>query len=191
MWGGAVRDKVEFEKQYKFSIVFDNAKNGIVQDDKIGMGFAAKTIPIYWGNPNITKIYNEKAFINCHAFNSFEQVIERIKEIDQNDELYMKMLAEPAFVEEISMQEWDDRILRFFEHIFTQPKEEAIKRRNEYWSGIMQKLRIEGWERLYRRRKVLKASKKVLSAMYRPFRGSQVGEKMKTIIYEVRRKVRA
>ncbi len=45
--------------------------------------FKAGTVPIYWGNPEITRDVNPKAFINCNDYeNDFDAVIERVKEID-------------------------------------------------------------------------------------------------------------
>jgi hypothetical protein len=45
------------------------------------------TIPIYWGNPLASLDFNPKAFINCHDYKSFDEVIELVKEIDSNETL--------------------------------------------------------------------------------------------------------
>lgn len=176
--GGPVKDKLEFESQYKFVIAFDNVENGFVQE-KIGMAFAAKTIPIYWGNPNVTEIYNEKAFINCHAYNSFEEVVERVRELDTDDEKYLSMLREPALLCEKSLEQWEDELEEFLASIIEQPKVKAIKRRNEMWSGIMQELRAEGFKRLYYKGKTKEAKGRILSALYKPVKETRMAQNIK------------
>ena len=55
----------------------------------------AFSIPIYWGNPLVTKDFNPKAFINCNDYdNDFDAVIERIKELDNDPDKYLAMLRE-------------------------------------------------------------------------------------------------
>jgi hypothetical protein len=52
---------------------------------------------LYWGNPLVYNDFSTDCFINCHDFKTFDEVISRIKEIDNDDELYMKYLSAPAF----------------------------------------------------------------------------------------------
>lgn len=49
--GRAVVDKIQFESRHKFSICFENSSYPGYTTEKIIEAFAAKTIPIYWGNP--------------------------------------------------------------------------------------------------------------------------------------------
>jgi hypothetical protein len=59
----------------------------------------AGAIPIYWGAKEVSSHFNEKSFINVHAFPNVDAAIEEIKRIDQNDEAYQAMLQEPWFKE--------------------------------------------------------------------------------------------
>lgn len=187
--GGPVKDKLKFESQHKFVIAFDNVENGVIQE-KIGMAFAAKTIPIYWGNPNVTDIYNEKAFINCHKYNSFQEVIDRVRELDQNDEEYLSMLREPAMLHEKSLAQCEKELEEFLVSIIEQPKEQAIKRRNENWLGIMQEMRAEGFERLYRGNKKKEMEGKILSTLYTPVKQTKIGQGLKKEILKAMEKKR-
>ena len=63
--------------------------------EKLVHAMAAHTIPIYWGNPQVSEDFNPKSFINCHDYSSLEAVIERIIEVDQNESLYRHYLEEP------------------------------------------------------------------------------------------------
>ena len=64
--GSPVADKYAFESEYKFSIAFENASYSGYTSEKILEAFAAGTVPIYWGDPDIAKVYNSKAFINLN-----------------------------------------------------------------------------------------------------------------------------
>jgi hypothetical protein len=57
----------------------------------------ANTIPIYWGNPLIARDFNPQCFINCHDFESFDDVISYVAEVDQDDDLYRQFILAPAF----------------------------------------------------------------------------------------------
>ncbi|MBA2846974.1 hypothetical protein HNP88_001158 [Methanococcus maripaludis] len=121
--GKPVIDKVKFQKNYKFTIAFENSSYPGYTTEKILHAFAANTIPIYWGNPDITKEFNPNAFVSVHDFDDFDQVIDRIKEIDNNDDLFKKYIsASPIFNEKIRNSLTDDNILNFFENIFLTEK---------------------------------------------------------------------
>ena len=93
--GGAVKDKQAFLKRAKFNIAGENCSYDGYATEKIVEAFAADTIPIYYGDPNIVKDFNPRAFVNVHDFASLDEVLEKVKEIDNNDDLYLSMLNEP------------------------------------------------------------------------------------------------
>lgn len=121
--------KLEFQSQCKFSIAFENTTSPGYTTEKILHAFISNTIPIYWGDPEVTKDFNPKAFINCHDFENFEAVIERIKEVDNNDELYLTILKEPPFVDnKIPGNLQKNKLTAFLQNIFDQEKEKANRR---------------------------------------------------------------
>src|SRR5690606_11569842 len=84
----------------------------------------------------VTKDFNPKSFINCHDFENSEAVIERIKEIDGNDELYLSILNEPPFVDnQIPEDLKRNNLTEFLQNIFDQEIESA-GRRNHYGSSL-------------------------------------------------------
>ena len=93
--------KINFQSKCKFTIAFENTSSSGYTTEKILHAFISNTIPIYWGNPDIAKDFNQKAFINCHDFQNFEQVIEEVKRIDSNPREYISMLNETPFVKNI------------------------------------------------------------------------------------------
>jgi hypothetical protein len=90
-------DKINFLSSRKFNICFESMSYPGYVTEKILHAFYAGTIPIYWGNPLIEADFNSKAFINCHNYDSFEEVINKIIEIDNNEALYYDMISETAF----------------------------------------------------------------------------------------------
>ncbi len=132
--GGPVENKIEFQKDYKFTIAFENDSSPDYTTEKLLDAFAAKTIPIYWGNPNVAMDFNPKSFINCHEYDSFDAVIERVKEIDSDPDLYRAILAEPIFAGGERPQALTLEAFRaFLYHIFDQPIEEAHRRSRYSW----------------------------------------------------------
>lgn len=121
--------KIDFQSKCKFSIAFENSFAPGYTTEKILHSFIAETIPIYWGNPVVVKDFNPKSFINCHEFQSFEAVVEKVKEIDQNDEIYLSILNEPPFKNNVVPSNLQiEKLILFFDYIFDLPLDEAFKR---------------------------------------------------------------
>ncbi len=91
--------KLDFIKDYKFTIAFENCSKPGYVTEKIMHPLMANSIPIYWGDPIITREFNPKAFINANDFNALSELIEHVKYLDNNDEAYMQMLREPPMRE--------------------------------------------------------------------------------------------
>lgn len=137
--GGPIEDKYLFQKDYKFSIAFENSSTSGYTTEKILQAFSARTIPIYWGNPNVERDFNKKAFINCHQYENFEEVIEIIKKIDQDDELFEQYLREPIGNEQQFPNDALKKYKEFLIKICSQNPEKAIRRNNVYWGERYQK----------------------------------------------------
>lgn len=121
--------KIEFQSSCKFSIAFENTPSPGYTTEKLLHAFITGTIPIYWGNPEVTKDFNPKSFINCHDFESFEDVIGKVKEIDNDDEMFLAMLNEPPFRNNsIPENLKKDSLSGFLKRIFDKKKEDAIQR---------------------------------------------------------------
>lgn len=91
--GYQYNQKLDFQKRYKFTIAFENVSRSNYTTEKIIHPLLVGSIPIYWGNPDVAKLFNPKSFINCHDFGSFEEVICYIKKVDQDESLYSSYLS--------------------------------------------------------------------------------------------------
>jgi hypothetical protein len=95
--GGPVKDKPEFIRGYKFVISFENESYPGYTTEKAFEPLQQNSIPIYWGNPLVGNDFNTESFINCHDYASFNEVIQHIIAVDNDDALYLDYLNKPAF----------------------------------------------------------------------------------------------
>lgn len=133
--GGPVADKLIFEQGHKFSFSFENSSYPGYCTEKLIQSFAAQTIPIYWGDPTVSETFNEEAFINCNKYNSWSEVVEEIKRIDNDPERYACMLATPALKEpeRDGIEAKLEHLAAFLYHIIEQPSDKAIRYNRVYW----------------------------------------------------------
>lgn len=124
--------KTEFQRKCKFTLCFESTMHYGFVTEKIMDAFYADTIPVYYGSPTVTDIFNKDAFINIADFESFDAAIEKIKELDQDDEKYLEMLRQPILVEPEYPQKLEEDLKRYICHIFDQPLEKAYRRSRVY-----------------------------------------------------------
>jgi len=79
-----VKSKIDFFRQCRFSLCFENSSYPGYCTEKIMHGFIAKTVPIYWGSPTVTMDFQEGSFISRHDFISDNEFIDAIIKIDQD-----------------------------------------------------------------------------------------------------------
>ncbi|MCD7923293.1 MAG: glycosyltransferase family 10 [Bacteroides sp.] len=84
-----VKDKLDFISKYKFNIAFENSSVLGYTTEKLMEPFIVDTVPIYWGNPEAYKDFNEKAFINVNVFSSLEEAAEFVVKVDSDDDAYL------------------------------------------------------------------------------------------------------
>lgn len=157
--GIPVKNKRQFQEDYRFSLAFENSTYKGYTTEKIVQAWMAGTIPIYWGDPSVGEQFNEGAFINCHAYKSWDDVIERIIEIDNNEEIYLRMQKQSIYNKESNLTELMDEnyFKNWLYHILDKNPKDALWRTNAY----------EGWgwfcERDMKRLRDMYASKLVMT----------------------------
>ncbi|MGF1924715.1 MAG: glycosyltransferase family 10 domain-containing protein [Bacteroidia bacterium] len=128
--------KRDFIRDYKFVIAFENTSYPGYTTEKIFEPLLEDCVPIYWGNPLVANDFNTKRFINCHDFSSFEEVMKHILKVDEDDQLYLQYLSEPAFNnDELDPNLKEDRILQKLEEIVSFHQNRGVL------TKILQKLR--------------------------------------------------
>ena len=125
--------KTNFQRKCKFTICFESTAHEGFITEKITDAFYADTIPIYYGSSNITEIFNKDAFINVSDYESFDAVVEKVKELDQDDEKYLAMLRQPILVDPDFPRRLDEELEKYILHIFEQPLDKAYRRCRAYY----------------------------------------------------------
>ena len=83
--GGRVGDKRSFLKEYKFTIAIENSSLPGYSTEKILDPLLAQSLPIYWGDPNISSDYNPNSFVNLMDYNSLEEAVEEMDDEDEDE----------------------------------------------------------------------------------------------------------
>lgn len=131
--GGPVQDKMAFESTHRFSICFENSCYPGYTTEKILQSFAAGTVPIYRGDPEICRVFNPKAFINANDNEDMGELARYIVDFDKDEESFISMLMEDPFNSGWSIEEQRERAGEFIRSIFRQDKEKAFRRNRTFW----------------------------------------------------------
>lgn len=125
--GGPVADKRAYVARCKFTIAFENESHPGYATEKIIEPLLMGSIPIYWGDPRIEEDFNPDCLINVHKYSNYDEVIERIMQIDSSEELWRKYVTSPIFSQNImpralsdqAVLDFVDRLQRFGPQIAT------------------------------------------------------------------------
>lgn len=139
--------KIDFQRRCKFTVAFESCALRGFTTEKIVHAFAAQTVPIYLGNPDIAQEFQPGSFINGNDFPSWDALIQRVIEVDQNDELYLSMLRTPAFQASYRPSVRRPELERFLVSIFDQDRESAY-RRPRYALPLTCNERLATWGRV-------------------------------------------
>lgn len=136
--GGPIKNKIEFESKHKFAIAFENVSQNGYTTEKIISAFASGAVPIYWGDPAITKDFNEKAFINCNGC-TIDEMVHKVIEADQNQRRYEELRKESIFRTDTYISDKKKKLENFLYHIVEQSKDTARRNTPLYWKSKYEK----------------------------------------------------
>jgi alpha(1,3/1,4) fucosyltransferase len=152
-----VEPTVDFLRPYKFFLAFENKVAPGYIADRLLFAFAARCIPVYYGCPRVAEEFNARRFLNYHDFPSEEALIERILEIDGNDDLLRQYLAEPVFPDNKTCRVFEPNYYyEFFDRVFQTPIVPAAARA------------LQGWQRLLGRWTLAKRDRPHTPQWYKP-----------------------
>lgn len=89
--GHGSKNYIDFITNYKFMICFENVSAPNYLTEKLINAYCGKTIPIYWGCPNISDFVNMDAILYLKpnfTDADVEELIDEIIRLDNDDELY-------------------------------------------------------------------------------------------------------
>lgn len=124
--GYPVENKIEFIKDYKFVISFENSSYPGYTTEKLIEPMLVNSIPIYWGNPVVGDDFNTNSFINVTDFKSYDEAVNYIIELDNNKGKYLEMASQPWFSDNKIADEFsEESVLDFFDFIVKDSKKKT------------------------------------------------------------------
>ncbi|WP_455640354.1 glycosyltransferase family 10 domain-containing protein [Parabacteroides sp.] len=136
--------KIDFLSRYKFTLAIENSSHPGYTTEKIFHPFLAHSLPIYWGNPNVSLDWNPNSFVNLMNYSSIEEGIEEVIRLDQDDEAYLEKMSASFWKSGDSFEDFQKietkRVSDFFHHIFDQPLSQARRRPVYGHRGVVAKI---------------------------------------------------
>jgi len=153
-----------FYSRYKFTIAFENASAPGWTTEKLVAPLLGGSIPIYWGDPGVTREFNPEAFINAHDFGSLEELANHVLKVDTDDDLYLRYLSASRLQGNALPEDADWGVLaERFERIFSEKIEPISARGFAYRrfipllpTPVLRKMRRVRQRKLYRHPAILR-----------------------------------
>ena len=115
-----VAGKVDFFRRYKFTLAIENAIWPGYMTEKLVDPMFAHSIPIYVGDPQAQLSFDTSSYIDFARFTDIKQMLEFVREVDNDRTLYLKLLAAPYYRNNaIPDYAHRERIESFFDRIAT------------------------------------------------------------------------
>ena len=125
--GGKIKNKISFLSSYKFSIAMENSEGDGYVSEKIIDSFISGTIPIYYGDYMIDEYINPKSYILIKGIKDMKDKIDYIKKIDNDNEMYRKILKEKVILDDNFSNKIDKELKLFLKNIFNQDKKKSYR----------------------------------------------------------------
>ncbi len=107
--------KIDFIKNYKFNIAFENKSLPGYVTEKLTDAMKARCIPLYWGCDRVGEEFNKKSFLCRNDFSSDTSFIEYVLKVHQDNDLYEQMIREPYLINNQPNIYYDEnRVTDFF-----------------------------------------------------------------------------
>ena len=84
--------------------------------EKIVKSFCWGGVPIYYGSDYVKEIFDEKSFINCNNLSN-EEILNKIIEIDNDDQLYNEMLNTQPLLDLDIQNKFNNKLYEFIKNI--------------------------------------------------------------------------
>ena len=118
-----------FIAKYKFNIAFENSVVPGYTTEKAMEALAARSVPIYYGNPRIAEDFNPDCLVRVADRADVERAVEEIVALDRDDDAYLRKCAIDPLVHPVAW--YDERLEKFVRSIFDRSLSDA-RRLNAY-----------------------------------------------------------
>jgi alpha(1,3/1,4) fucosyltransferase len=127
--GGSVVSKLDFIRESKFNVAFENSRHPGYVTEKLVEAMVAECVPIYWGDRGFHREFNPRAVVNANEREGslclgedrlrrfFSMVVDEIARLDQDDDAYLAKLREPWLHMNAPLP-WSEAVGPFFKRVF-------------------------------------------------------------------------
>jgi hypothetical protein len=127
---GGYEGKIRFMRDCKFNIAFENNYFPGWTTEKLPQAMLARTLPVFWGNPRVAEDFNPRSFVNALDYPNLDALVEKIIELDRDDDLYQSYFSQPYLPDNKPTQWFDHgRLLDRFEEVFDTPGPSVTEQR--------------------------------------------------------------
>lgn len=116
------QSKLEFIKDYKFTIAFENNISSGYVTEKLSEPMMAQSLPIYYGANDAYLDFNKESFIDISTYASFEEAIDYIIYLDTHDDAYLDILNKSYINSDFNYKYFYLSFEKFLINIFNCPK---------------------------------------------------------------------
>jgi hypothetical protein len=99
-------ERIKPFKDYRYNIVIENGRMSNYFTDKILDCFATGSIPIYWGDPKITELFDSRGFYTFTTIEELDEILEKISIEDYESKMTYIQENFKRFVEFASPDKW-------------------------------------------------------------------------------------
>ncbi len=107
--GGGELAKVDFYRDYKYVIAFENEAAPGYTTEKLFHAKVAGCVPIYWGDKFVDRDFDAKGFLNANTVQTAEDLRALVERLEADPEGWQRMAAVPALSE--YKRHWCERIM--------------------------------------------------------------------------------
>lgn len=107
-FGSRIDDKLNFLKNYRFNLAFENSQSPGYVTEKLIEPLLTGCIPIYWGAPDVAKDFNPACMINVSDFSDFDEAIDYILQANRDESVRLRHLSAPVFQNNIAAEVLND-----------------------------------------------------------------------------------
>ena len=120
--------KAAYQKKFRFTIAVESCSMPGFVTEKITDAYLANSIPIYYGDPTVSEIFDERSFVNAHRYPDMEAAAQEVMRIEQDEQRMIEMLCAPVFKQEGYLEKLCADFENFLCGIFDQDPAQAIRR---------------------------------------------------------------
>lgn len=130
--------KREFQSKHCFSMAYENEAAPGYQTEKIIDAFVSGSIPLYWGNPEVTREFNPASFVHARDFRTRKEMIAYLLELAEDPVRRAEMINSTILQDPDVFEKSDRALEEFFARIFERGPGAIKRTRLQRFLGVAQ-----------------------------------------------------